>query len=642
MSFRKHKGTVSRAVTKHALLAVGATSAALLQTPATAAAGDWTGSYWAEGQCYCTESIDPAVAGRIVPTPVGGKTVAQICQEIGRGPGLELEGERFNFPAYRDPQCGNGPFVPGSEPDASCAGTLTLDGSECQPARPARDLAALYGVDKSAAETRHTTSSWALITPSLGASRAADDASADASADVKRGARSRQTDATPVRRPEVSKAPGGKSLLATVASSALKAVHVSDTDGKASHSGKAGNSSRSLSIDENFTGKQIVIGGQRYLQAHPDVPPTGGRPGSRILVDDIVFLKDDGSIDPADLYKGSEASTPTTKRKAAAERISSRQSDTASSSGKTAASKAIPSRTRLPRQTEWEVRSTTSRMIDAAKDEMVDADGSDKPDELADADVGDKPDGLVDADGSSKADELADVDSIDKADELVDADGGDKADELADADGSDMADELADAEPSVEDTSAADADKRARGGVSIASALRLPEGVRQSSREFSYVEAMPTSYDYGGNGVEIEGSVGSEERYHFIGRAAIVSDYQEVMLGAGFHLTPVNASRMTAVLTAGIEYGNFEISNEALTTGSIEYSDSGAFLALSSRMVMSPRFELQGGVGYSSFFEGDLTAFGRGSYHLNRQLDFVSRFEVGDNDSIGFGLRFYY
>jgi len=57
---------------------------------------------------------------------------------------------------------------------------------------------------------------------------------------------------------------------------------------------------------------------------------------------------------------------------------------------------------------------------------------------------------------------------------------------------------------------------------------------------------------------------------------------------------------------------------------------------------LSNRIELQAGLGYSSFFDGDPHVFGAALFHLTKQMDLTGEFEVGDNDSLGLGIRYYY
>ena len=174
-------------------------------------------------------------------------------------------------------------------------------------------------------------------------------------------------------------------------------------------------------------------------------------------------------------------------------------------------------------------------------------------------------------------------------------------------------------------------------------ALRLPTGDRPGSREFSYVDAMPTSWDHGGGGLMLEGSAAVQRRFRAFARLGAASDYQELLLGGSWHVTPVRADRLALMLPAGVESGRFQ--PEGTRDGSrvgAELADTGLYVGASSRLVVNDRLELQAGVGYSSFFEGDPIVFGAGRFHVGRQLDVVSRVEIGDNDSVGIGVRYHY
>ena len=179
--------------------------------------------------------------------------------------------------------------------------------------------------------------------------------------------------------------------------------------------------------------------------------------------------------------------------------------------------------------------------------------------------------------------------------------------------------------------------------AAVLSALRLPSGIRASSREFRYMEAMPVSYDIGGAGVMLEGSGQGASRFQWLGRIGVADTYREVMIGGGYYFTPANATRMTFVVLAGLENGSFELSDEQRAPGlTVNSADSGVYLSAVSRIVINSKFELKAGLGYSSFFEGDATLFGGGYYHLTPHLDIMSRFEFGDNDALGVGIRYYY
>ena len=92
--------------------------------PSTAADTPRGGSYAAEGACYCLGALDQSIHRNILPTPVGGQSVKQICERIGSGPSLTRSAGVFNYPVYPDAQCGHGPgdVSPGASRD--CYGCL--------------------------------------------------------------------------------------------------------------------------------------------------------------------------------------------------------------------------------------------------------------------------------------------------------------------------------------------------------------------------------------------------------------------------------------------------------------------------------------------------------------------------------------
>jgi len=53
-----------------------------------ASSNDIALSYEAGGACYCTSAaLSSPSASTIVPTPIGGQSIGQICKRIGEGPG---------------------------------------------------------------------------------------------------------------------------------------------------------------------------------------------------------------------------------------------------------------------------------------------------------------------------------------------------------------------------------------------------------------------------------------------------------------------------------------------------------------------------------------------------------------------------
>lgn len=173
----------------------------------------------------------------------------------------------------------------------------------------------------------------------------------------------------------------------------------------------------------------------------------------------------------------------------------------------------------------------------------------------------------------------------------------------------------------------------------IVSALRMPLATRNSAREFDYVEGLPVSYDFGGNGMRVAASTSSHNKLQYVLRAAATKSYSEALLGIGYIISPKKADRITVSLNAGIEHGKFRFQRPGIAA---QLADTGIQLSVSSRFVIDYRFELQAGVGYSSFFEGDAIMFGSAFYHLTPKIDLTTKAEVGDNDSLAFGIRYYY
>lgn len=516
---------------------VSAASSAVVLSGLVAAfpvlATDWNGSYAAGGSCYCTGTLPSGVSDVIVPTPIGGQTVAAVCEQIGEGPGLNKSEGRFDKVVYPDAQCGHGPFSADiTAADADCAGTREPGTSDCQVAGPRWDLNAAYAEAEVAPREVPTTA-----------------------------------------RPAVA--------------AATESV-------------------------QPPKGDVVTINGQAWRLAPKGTAAIGGNAGSRIILDGNVYLKAD---DPVFVAIDTKPKPPTPKL---TRRPLERQK-----SAKTVVQAPAPVIPQAPESRESLIerqktlvaearerarqRKEAAGLAESALNAEVDPIESEPSDTVAETDLGADP-------TSAPILGAATSDS-----ELLDDDG-------SDAEAVEAVVESSDSQQSEE-----------RNGV--LSALRLPADARGSSHDFSYVQAMPLSFDIGGAGVAFEGSAEFQDKFHLIARGAAANAYSEVLLGAGYHYTPASANRMTFMLSAGVEYGVFP-----LTDGQIEVDaeDTGLWLGAGSRLVVNPKFELEAGLGYSSFHEGDPTVFGGAFYHINRQVDVLSRFEIGDNDNLGIGLRVYY
>ena len=584
--------------------------------PSTATNDLWGGSYAADGVCYCLGGLDQSFHRTILPTPVGGQSVRQICQRIGAGPALTRTEGIFNYPVYPDAQCGHGPGdVSVGVPD-DCRGSLNPESGDCQGVGPNWNLEAAYATP--------LESSTQLI------GSEADSANSDVT--VVNSEPVRETvKSTLLTAPVVTTATktdtDGKRLNATIIRSPSTAAHVSeklpddqssllatDLDLQAASPVTVSASSGSPA------GRTVVIDGQGYRQARSDITATGGSPGSRIILDGLVFLRDDGNLDPAELYQ-----VPTRKPIEKTVIVTAPPNAIEQSAPLTSAEK--PDIQEADDVRHQRLLAEARKRLRARQQALNTAETT--PDTTPDTTL------PVPTDSETLAGETDDtslaVPNVDKNSEPTVAAANTLPETAKNAD----EDKAVAVVESAEQVGLPDASS------GVVSAMRLPPDVRASNRDFDYIDALPTAYDYGGGGLMLEASADSHSRFHYVGRVGVVDSYQEVMVGGGYYLTPPNADRMTVVLTAGLEYGNHEWRDEDRDLNA-ESTDTGVYLGLSSRLVVNRHFELQGGAGYSSFFEGDPVLFGRGFIHINRQIDLISRFELGDNDSLGLGIRFYY
>lgn len=107
----------------------GCTEAGVEKTPGN----NWSDSYSVDGKCYCATTFDHAIGTYEVDTPVGKRTVQQVCDALGPGPGIE------GNPVYNDIQCGNGPANDAGD-EGYCPGRVDQGRSGCCTIGPKWDL----------------------------------------------------------------------------------------------------------------------------------------------------------------------------------------------------------------------------------------------------------------------------------------------------------------------------------------------------------------------------------------------------------------------------------------------------------------------------------------------------------------------
>ncbi len=579
---------------------------------------DWNGSYSASGQCFCVGDLPGQTARSIVPTPVGGQTVAQVCRRLGDGPGLVRHNGLFNHTVYKDAQCGNGPGALTEQTGSSCSGSLDGIGAVgCAPAGPQWDIQAALARQKAPAVVISSSTETAALPTYRSSSM---------------GFMGKPVSTAAARTVKVNRAPAAQALP---------------------------------------EGSQwVIIDGDRYFRAREDMPAAGGEPGQRIVLDGFVYLRDDGKLKPADLFRketNNEAAAGTVEGKAAAAQAT-RQRD----SSKAAAAAQLMQREAAARQQRDDARATARQIemqrrrlrrektaaLELEARQATDIEELQRAKQQLEAESASRAQAVLEAHAESHSIAQAKLrqttsaasDSMPET-RSVNADwpSAEPAVAAASAANDSVTREHAVAEvtrqvvePTIDTGEAGPVQAPDGSRSTVSQALRLPAAVRASTRNFRYLEALPVRYDVGGDGVMIEGSTSSHSRLQYFGRLGVTRRYNEVMAGGGYYLTPESASRLTFVLLAGIEYGNFELIDGQSPQISVDYDDTGVYLGASSRMVVNERFELKAGIGYSSIFEGDAMFFGGGYLHLTRKLDLVTRFELGDNDLLGIGVRYYY
>lgn len=88
---------------------------------------NWADSYSANGSCYCAgvTTYDHDIGAVLVDTPLGVLSIQQVCELLGKGPGME------GRPLYNDVQCGNGPANNAGDEDA-CPGRTEYAAEGCK------------------------------------------------------------------------------------------------------------------------------------------------------------------------------------------------------------------------------------------------------------------------------------------------------------------------------------------------------------------------------------------------------------------------------------------------------------------------------------------------------------------------------
>ena len=96
----------------------------------------WGDSYSVNGRCFMDTSFDHDAGLPIVDTPIGRKTVREVFDLMGPGPGSS------GNPMYSDVQCGNGPANTAID-ETQCPGLVEHGIDGCGQIGPRWDLSFL-------------------------------------------------------------------------------------------------------------------------------------------------------------------------------------------------------------------------------------------------------------------------------------------------------------------------------------------------------------------------------------------------------------------------------------------------------------------------------------------------------------------
>ncbi len=456
----------------------------------------WSGSFAADGQCFCTGSVGREIDSRIVPTPVGGQSVAQVCERVGEGPRLQKVNGKFNYTVFEDRQCGHGPILD-TKADQQCLGHLGVAGEDCAAKGPRWDLDTAYS-------------------------------------------------STETPKPGIS-------------------VASSDTSGP------------------RYIQPQVKASGSQLTQSNkqPEVDTKDFGASAYISVEEIAAIRKDAQ--PL-----AKVSTPEVKPQVITKPI---------------IKKPVPeTREQLRARQQLHLVEARERARMRAVAEAV---ATDTQAPIASTVLPAPP--------------IAAAKSEEVKPELVDTDIN-SADETA-------------------MSTAAELSSDAAPAPTLLSALQFPLSLNRGSKDFDFIEAAPVNYDFGGAGMRLTASKSSMDQLQYFLRASLAESYQEVALGLGYFISPQRLPRLTFMASSGFETGRLEFRDDSLEA---ELTDTGVFMEVASRFAVSSQFKLQGGVSYSSFFEGDFIGFGEALFNLTSDIDLSARVEAGDNDMLGFGVRYHY
>jgi len=514
-------------------------------------------SYEADGACYCTNAVSSSsVAEHILPTPIGGQTIAQICSRIGNGPGLQIDNGKYSHAAYSDTQCGHGLSTTndGSGTGNNCLGLSASGESVCGRAGPKWDLAQVFSGQPSenttatqqeyVASTTADTSETAIPTAIEPATTIIQTYPVDsASEEAVKPTANVAAIAQQLRAFNHSIDTPSSNIGAQ--SSAYSHTSIEPQAPAAAHGGAAQTTAQPGVSAESYT-----LDTTQYQQLHQESikasEPAPLAPTPEYLTQEEISVLPEAATEPV----------PNLITHHSSEII-------------VTAEEALPGTTTV---IVIEPESTPRQMTQA---------------------------------------EIMQLPLLTTDEQLV-------------------ADTPATPEETEEPT--------------VAAAITPPTPTvpneptspfKRSRLDYSFVSIAPTGFDFGGTGAELDASVSRNNGVALIGNAGIAEEYAEASAGLGFYLAPFPHRHTDVVLAVGAEYGTFDL-------GITDLDDVGGFIDGYIRTRPLSRFELTGGVRYSSFFDGDTILVGSGLFSFTPELNIFGKFELGDNDQFSLGFRYFY
>lgn len=478
-------------------------------------------SYAADNQCFCNLAVSNPLANRMVGTPIGGQSVAQVCQRIGAGPKLLESDTGYNFPVYQDAQCGHGPSL-----------SSQLSATDEAAIGPKWDLATAYGAPaKKATNTANASEPESASRPGNTTSNRFKPRYVNLPEGSDNTVQPSQTTSTAIRLKPSIKKPVVSTPVVDAASSA--------------------SSKSNAAID---VPKTPIIKPAIKPAIQPVVEAAKVKPD--VTVQKVVEVTKE--IKPKVTKPTLKAAQVTTPEVAERAKLSE-----------------LPELAQSRVEPKAPVRLPIPKTIEEANEVF--------------------PQNTATTPNAANAANAVVVEEVTKAPQPL--------------------------------------------STAPSTAIQTPSGLDASVANPQYLSVIPMTYDFGGSGVRFTASALRTNNLGVTLKASVAESYQEGSAGVKYLLNAGRTDRLALSLAGGVEYGRFKLAGRGVET---TVADLGVFASASALFAVTPRLHVQAGLGISSFFDGDPHVMGSAFFSLTPQWDIAGEFELGDNDSVGLGVRYYY